>query len=168
MKSIRTTRPACPPLRGIIGRWLEENGQDLVRRIGEIDCLVVVPSTKHSSRHPMEAILLSLDLDIPVEPLLVCGPGEIDWRRPAPDAFAITGSAKTPKRVLVVDDVYTTGSRVNSAAHTLRAAGHDVRGALEVARRVNPDYAAGVAEFWAQQTRRPFSWRSDRTGGGES
>ena len=160
--------PSCvPPLRGIIGRWLEENGQELARRVGEIDSLVVVPSTKHSSRHPLEMILLSLDLDTRVEPLLVRGPGVIDWRRPAPDAFAITGSARMPKRLLVVDDVYATGSRVNSAAHALRAAGHDVRGALEIARRVNPDFAAEVAEFWEQQISQPFTWRSNRTWGGE-
>lgn len=62
----------------------------------------------------------------------------------ARSGFAIAENC-SPQRVVVVDDVYTTGAGINSAAVALAGGGHDVCGAFVTACRVNPDYhrAAG-------------------------
>lgn len=150
-----------PIVRAILGRWLLENDAVLTRRWGGIDALVVVPSTQRELPvHPLESILLSLDMDIPVRQLLRRGPIEIRWRQPTADGFIAEGG--TPLRLALVDDVYVTGSRVSSAAATLRRAGHDVAGVIEIARRINPDYDPGFQTFWDKQAARPFLWRSER------
>ena len=62
----------------------------------------------------------------------------------ARSGFAIAENC-SPQRVVVVDDAYTTGAGINSAAVALAGGGHDVCGAFVTACRVNPDYhrAAG-------------------------
>lgn len=151
-----------PIVRALLGRWLLENDATLNHRWGGIDALVVTPSTRRDLPvHPLELILLSLDLDTSVRPLLRRGTGAIGWQQPAVDGFIAQAGA--PIRVALIDDVYVTGARVNSAAATLRQAGHDVAGVIEIARRINPDYDPGFQTFWDTQAAGPFSWRSERS-----
>lgn len=74
-----------------------------------------------------------------------------------PDGYVATGSAE-PARVLMADDVYTTGARANSAAHALRSAGVTVAGLLVLARRVNTTYDEQAQAMWDRQSARPFDW----------
>jgi hypothetical protein len=87
-------------------------------------------------------VLASLDLDTPLLDGLRRGPGELEFRKPNPRATTSSRVPLFPKQVLLVDDVYTTGSRVNSTAYALRANGMEVAGFLVMARRVNPGYYA--------------------------
>jgi predicted amidophosphoribosyltransferase len=151
-----------PIIRALLGRWLLENDGVLSQRWGDIDALVVVPSTQpERPDHPMEQILRSLDIDIPVLSLLRRGPGKIDWRKPVVDGFVSTTG--TPLRVVLIDDVYVTGSRVSSAAHALRRSAHEIAGVIEIARRINPDFDPGFQIFWDTQAAKTFEWQSTRT-----
>ena len=94
---------------------------------------------------------------MPIRALLRRGDGDLGFNRPARDGFIIAEKS-SPLTVYLVDDVYTTGARINSAAVALTAAGHQVCGAFVMARRVNPDYAPAAAEFWKQQATQAFSW----------
>jgi orotate phosphoribosyltransferase len=59
-------------------------------------------------------------------------------------------------RVLLLDDVYTTGARAQSAAFALRAAGAVVPAVLVIGRRVNPEWRDEVDVIWQRQTAIPF------------
>jgi orotate phosphoribosyltransferase len=63
----------------------------------------------------------------------------------------------SPQHVLLIDDVYTTGSHINSVAVALFDAGHDMCGAFVIARRVNPKYQPADSNFWAHQTSQSWS-----------
>lgn len=63
------------------------------------------------------------------------------------------------KRVLLVDDVYTTGSRSQSAAGALLDAGADSVKILVIGRRVNMDYSEAAAALITQKREQgPPSW----------
>lgn len=144
-------------VRSIVGRFVIEHGEAFETTAGPFEGIVVVPSTTRPAPHPLEAILKSLDLDVPLVPLLERGGGDLGFRRPAKAGYRVTGD-HTPMRLLVVDDVYTTGSRLNSAAAALCAADHQVAGALVLARRINPAYNESAAELWRSASAIPFSW----------
>lgn len=145
-------------VRSMLGRLLLEHGDAMEARFGEPDTLVVVPSTDRPSPHPLEAVLDSLGLDVPMMPLLERGSGDMGFRRPHPDGFQTRPSDRA-RRVWLIDDVYTTGSRLNSAACALEAAGHRVLGAVVLARRINPGYSDEAAQFWDSARGETFDWQ---------
>ena len=60
--------------------------------------------------------------------------------------------------MLLLDDVFTTGARSQSAAYALEEAGAAVSAIVVVARRINLDWRPEVAEWWKRQLAIPFSW----------
>ncbi len=151
--------PAClPPVRALVGRFLLEHGDTIAQRAGGIDGLVVVPSTDRPPPHPLSAVLDSLRLTTPPLPALIRGAGQLGFRRPDRHGFEATDRVQPGLRLLVIDDVYTTGARSNSAAAALREAGAHVAGVLVFARRVNPEWNAEALTFWSRQTAKPFDW----------
>lgn len=146
-------------VRALAGRFFLEFGAEFEAQVGGIDAIVVVPSTDRPPPHPFESVIDSLDMHSPLLRLLERGDGDMAFRKPDRDGFRIR-EYHVPSRILLTDDVYTTGSRLNSAAVALRAAGHTVVGAFVVARRINPDYAPEAARLWAAATTTPYHWRS--------
>jgi hypothetical protein len=143
----------------LFGRMLFEHGDELARRAGGIDSIAVVPSTSRPAPHPLVRVLDALRLDVPLVDLLHRTAGDLGFRNPSKGAY-LADSAVSAGRVLLVDDVYTTGARSNSAAFALQAAGHQVAGLLVLARRINPDYDERVAAMWALQAAKDFDWRT--------
>ena len=157
-----TDDPYIPDYRSIVesilGRFILEHGEDLELQAGGIDSVCVVPSTERQPPHPLEEILDNLQLDTPICRILRRGEGQLGFRQPSTDAYEVQSGTETPQRILLIDDVYTTGSRLNSAATALRNANHIVVGALVIARRVNLGYAEAAKTMWDQQTGTPFDW----------
>ncbi|GAB4911900.1 amidophosphoribosyltransferase [Mycobacterium xenopi] len=145
-------------VQALLGRFFHVHGGRITGR-APFDCIVVVPSANpdRPPPHPLHTILSQLGLQVPIRVLLRRGPGELGFNRPARDGFVLAEKC-SPQRVFLVDDVYTTGARINSAAAALTDAGHEVRGALVIARRVNPDYQPAAATFWDHQRAQPFTW----------
>src|SRR5213078_4874955 len=100
-----------------------------------LDLVCVVPSSERPPPHPLVQVLDAhvTHLASRREELLVRGHGKLGHRRPSIDAFVPTKDL-TGKRVLLVDDVYTTGARAQSAAYTLERAGAHVQAVLVIAR----------------------------------
>jgi predicted amidophosphoribosyltransferase len=141
-------------VKAFYARYFHEHGSRLIER-SPIDVITVVPSSSRPAPHPLESLLGELPLTVPVVQLLERGPGELDWNKPSKDGFRPLDA--TPLRVLLVDDVSTTGARINSAAYALSLGGHHIAGALVAARRLTPDYRE-TAELWNVQKATPFTW----------
>lgn len=141
-------------VKALIARYLHEHGERILAR-SPVDVITVVPSASRPAPHPLEVVLKELPLTIPVETLLNRGPGVLDFNHPSKDGFLAAGGQS--RRVLLVDDVETTGARVNSAAYALTSAGHTLAGAFVVARRINVGYK-NTAQFWETQKSKGFSW----------
>lgn len=146
-------------IRDILADFFDEHWARLVRELGNVDALTVVPSTTHPGPHVLESVVASFGLPIPCLQLLTRGPGALGFRQASKDGF-IAAMPYRSLRVLVLDDVYTTGARLNSAAEALRLGGADVVNALVIARRVNPGYSQAAADFWQMQHEQPYDIRT--------
>jgi hypothetical protein len=94
-------------------------------------------------------------------PLLQPGPGagDITRNRPARDGFVVLpGVDVRGDRILLVDDTYTTGATLQSAAHALARAGAEVEAAVVVGRKVNYEGYALAEEVWRRASRTRFDW----------
>lgn len=61
-------------------------------------------------------------------------------------------------RLLLVDDTYTSGARVHSAASALHLAGARVIAVVVVGRRINPGYSPETQALWNMVDKAPFSF----------
>jgi orotate phosphoribosyltransferase len=58
----------------------------------------------------------------------------------------------------LVDDVFTTGSSIHSAAATLTLHGVQVAAGIVLGRRVNPEFNEQAEQVWDRQSSQPYSW----------
>lgn len=133
-------------LAGLLSRYLPA----LVdHNRGQVDVISVVPSTERPAPHPLEEILASVKLPVPLVPGPTRTSAPIGHNRPNRDAYA-ADTKWAGVRVLLVDDVYTTGARAQSVRCVLTDSGADVVGLAVMSRRINPDYHERAAALWAQ------------------
>lgn len=147
------------PLGCLLATFLEGHIGCLEVAFGTFDLLTVVPSyggTRDGLDH-MKYLHGSLatwtgpwDLDL----LVKTRPERAPRRSVAPDLFAARGDL-TGRRILLVDDTYTSGATVASAAQALRGAGAKRVAALTIGRQLNPG-SNGGQELIARTATRPF------------
>jgi hypothetical protein len=107
-----------------------------------VGAVAVVPSTRgRPGPHPLAQMLGLVGSHLLVE-LVDTGRYRSTLRCVAPDRFVVT---RAPSHwgagVVLLDDVWVTGARVQSAAHALRAAGAPAVVAVVLGRRVRTDWA---------------------------
>jgi len=143
----------------LVERFFVEHRDYLEGRFDRWDAACIVPSAEREAPHPLERALIDHTAGAcgRLETLLRRGTGEIGHRRANHQAFEPVGRVQG-RRVLLLDDVLTTGARCQSAARALTTAGADVVLIVVVARRINPDWRPEAGPWWKRQIETPFSW----------
>ncbi len=143
----------------ILARYLVEHGEALSDRVGPWDSAVAVPSKRHDGPSALhEALQPFEDFVGPVRELLMPGVGDIARSAPSPDGF-MAGEGVSGTRVLLVDDTFTTGATIQSAAHAARDGGMTVVAGVVVARKINPDPKwSNTLQVWERQVEQGFSF----------
>lgn len=144
-------------LSEILARFFKAQMHEIKSTWGPLDGFCVVPSTKGTIPHPLCQVYDSADIGLPLVDALIRGSGPLQHRHPNRDGFTCT-SEGAARRIAVLDDVYTTGARAQSAAYALKSAGFEVPGIVTIARRLNLDYADEVRNLWDQASARPFDF----------
>lgn len=145
----------------MIGRFLKHHRQCLESAAGaRFDSIVVVPSTRaRAGPHPLEAAVGRVtSLKGLVQPLLVPGTSPITGHLQAdPDGYALVREV-SGRAVLLLDDTFTSGARVQSAAHALATGGATVVAALVVGRVIDPAFSDESRALWDAARTLPFSF----------
>ena len=145
---------------GILVRYLVENGEQLADTFGKWDAVVPVPSTKNPAPSALTHAITEdySDFVTPIE-WLVRGTGSMKFNNASQSGFEVSAEIGGAK-VLLVDDTFTTGARMNSAAHALRAAGAVIIAGLVVARKINPPQF-NTGDLWERQAAIPFDFADE-------
>ena len=125
------------------------------------DGAIVVPSTLRPPPHPL-AVLLQERRSLPFSVMhgLSRTTATLGHNQPSKEAFAASEDLRG-KRILLLDDVYTSGARAQSAAYALRRIGAEIVALCVIGRRYNPDYSQQSSTVFRRQSAEPFTWRVD-------
>ena len=144
----------------ILGRFLSDHAPCIRTATGAAwDGIVVVPSTRdRPGQHPLEAALELLK-NWPNEIIncLVRGDVEIAHGRADDRGFHVSNHVMG-RALLLVDDTFTTGARLQSAASALHLAGARVVAGLVIGRVMNPDFNEPTKTAWERNQAVPYSF----------
>lgn len=144
----------------LLYRFLAHHGGCIERAAaGSWDVLTTVPSSHtRSGTHPLEqAIEMAHALRDQHGRLLRLGETELAHNRASDRGFEVTQDVRG-KRVLVVDDTFTTGARMQSAASALQLAGATVAAGVVIGRVIDPTFREESQAFWDAASRERFSF----------
>jgi predicted amidophosphoribosyltransferase len=143
----------------ILARFLITHGDCLRQVAGDWDFITATPSSKgRVGPHPFEEVIgISRFLQDQYKGVLAPGPDTLTFRKASDNGYSVTSSVEG-SRILLVDDTYTTGARIQSAASALQLAGATVVAAVPVGRVIRPDYDEETAAWWARVRSEPYDF----------
>lgn len=129
-----------------LGRFLAHHGECIAP--AGWDVITTVPSTgARSGIHPLvRALSLIQPYGDQHQTLLERGSVTISHNRPSDNGFVTTGTVG--QRVLLVDDTFTSGARLQSAASRLQLDGATVVGAVVIGRVLDRAYGERSERIW--------------------
>lgn len=122
------------------------------------DYLTVVPSRWRAETHPLVSLLKAIGIAEVREPLVTVPTEILSHGEPNERAFEIVAPV-SGNSVLLIDDIFTTGASIHSAAAALNLAGANVVAGIVIARRVRPEYNEYSYSLWVRQSARQFQWK---------
>ncbi|MBV8159516.1 MAG: phosphoribosyltransferase [Acidimicrobiia bacterium] len=145
----------------MLGYFLFRHAACIAARAGPWDVVTTVPSSGlRAGTHPLvSAVRRVSTLGGQHEELLERGPAGAAHNRAGDDAFRVR-SSRGGERILLLDDTFTTGARLQSAASALNRAGGRVVAAVVIGRVINPGWSAATRLGWEEQLRQHFSFES--------
>jgi predicted amidophosphoribosyltransferase len=148
-------------LGSVIARFLDKHGHCITAvGGGDWDTITIVPSSgERGGSHPLEFVVsrVATLLGQEYRALLTKGDASISHNRADDSGYRLTGEARG-RRVLLVDDTFTTGARVQSAASALQLGGARVIAAVVTGRIINPGWNDACRELWARAGQAAFSF----------
>lgn len=169
-RSAAERRSLSDAMAAIVGGFLA----DCRRLLGSTagggwDSICVVPSTRADRpRHPLASVVDESFAGLRCEDLLRRGAEPVGRRRPRAGAFTAEARADG-RRVLLLDDTFTTGATSRSAAHALDRAGATVVALVVLGRLVRPSERGVDPRWWEHHTypvtasfsrKNPITWSS--------
>jgi predicted amidophosphoribosyltransferase len=149
-----------------LGRFLSSHWRCIAGQRGDPgdqwDLIVTVPSSSgRVGMHPLRQALQLLPPPYGDRETDMLRPGTVTVRhnQADDDGFAVRGSPGG-SRILLVDDTYTTGARLQSAASALRRAGGEVVAAVVVGRVIRVDNGAATRALWDAAKAARFSFET--------
>ena len=133
-------RERVEALAGMAERWLLGHCDRLAERFGGAwDAVATVPSSCRPGSSPVDAVVRRVpSLEGCRVPMLERGPGRLDHLEASPRGFVLRPGVDRAwlagRRVLVVDDTFSTGARAQSAVAAIRSGGATVVGILVLGR----------------------------------
>lgn len=123
--------------------------------------LTTVPSSRErGGTHPLEqAIQMAPALRDRHERLLRPGQGGLDHNRASDQGFEVARDVEA-ERILLVDDTFTSGARIQSAASALQLAGATVVAGVIVGRVIDPTFRQESQAFWDAARDERFTFRA--------
>jgi predicted amidophosphoribosyltransferase len=162
-------RGSTPEIRAAASLVLVQTLRAFLRR--HIDCLakrsdasafdVLAPvpsSARGRKRHsPLAALITAAS---GVDPAEVLAPTPTPGRRFSPTRFAASGPV--PRRILLIDDLWTHGGHAQSAAYALRRAGAETIALLVIGRYLRADWPIGDGRTCADaiEAAPAFTWEA--------
>lgn len=128
---------------------------------GDPAVVTSVPSTRpqpRPGRHPLETAIMRVGRLAPLyRPLLAPGPVYVDHNLADDEAFALPRRL-SGERVLLLDDTFTTGARLQSAASALRLNGASAVAAVVIGRVIDPEWNENCRRIWDQARETQFTF----------
>jgi hypothetical protein len=122
---------------------LDLHGECIERRLGrDVDAWAFVPSvrTDRTGEHPLHVVAKRAGVSLPEIELLVGERADPEQRVTSTDRFALAADSPVRGRhVLLIEDTWTSGSNVQSAALTLRRGGVASVTIVALARWLKPE-----------------------------
>jgi predicted amidophosphoribosyltransferase len=149
-----------PRVTALLWRFLSGHDAHIVQAAGaEWDLITSVPSRgPRVGQHPLElAIGLAPPLAQQYQGTLERGDGPLGHNRASDTGYVATADVDGAN-VLLVDDTFTTGARIQSAASALTLAGANVVAAVPIGRVINPAFNASATELWEAARAQPFDF----------
>jgi predicted amidophosphoribosyltransferase len=148
-------------LAAVLAEFLRRHEKCLVEavKVPGFDLVTTVPSTKGRQSHPLAKMLGESILQVRPRFTEALQPvaGVPADRALRPDRFTPAAEV-SGLNVLVVDDVWTTGARMQSACATLKLAGAAKVGGLVIGRWFDSTYAPSRA-YITRARSEPFDWQ---------
>ncbi len=155
-----TARTFRTQLAALLYRFLGEHGECIEGTAGGAwEVITTVPSSsEREGLHPLErAIDMAAELRAIRQPLLRRGDVATGHNAASDDGFE-TITDVDGLDVLLVDDTFTSGARLQSAASRLALDGANVVAAVVVGRFCNPGFSTQTQELWDAAEARRFSF----------
>jgi predicted amidophosphoribosyltransferase len=144
----------------IIARFAAQHLECVATVLGGAPAIVTsVPSTRvmpRPGRHPLETAVTRVGALAKLhEPLLARGPAHADHNL-ADDHVFMVRRRLSGERVLLIDDTFTTGARLQSAVSALRRSGASEVACVVVGRVIDPEWNENCRQIWDQARQTPF------------